>query len=116
MIWQGDQCVHKQQDVCSPYTILLKSNTPIILPRQSCNDFALQADNIDDERAVQEHEVSLTQIDVVKISPDGSRVAAGARDNVVYVAELDADGDLKETIRLLGHTAGTTTIKTFCRC
>lgn len=70
------------------------------------NSFSLQSDNIYDERAIQEHEISLNQIDVVKISPDGNRVAVGARDNVIYIAELDNDGDLKETIRLLGHTSG----------
>jgi WD40 repeat protein len=42
----------------------------------------------------------------VSISPDGSRVAVGARDNVIYIAELDIDGDIKDTVRLLGHTSG----------
>jgi len=47
-----------------------------------------QSDNIDDERAVQEHEISLTQIDCVSIAPEGNRVAVGAHDNNIYIAEL----------------------------
>ena len=76
------------------------------LLRQSLSLF--QSENIDEERAVQEHEISLNKINVVKISPDGNKVAVGASDNVIYVADLDTDGDIKETIRLLGHTSGVT--------
>ena len=65
-----------------------------------------QSENIDDERSVQEHEISLNRINVVKISPDGNKVAIGASDNIIYIADLDNDGDIKETIRLLGHTSG----------
>jgi WD40 repeat protein len=72
------------------------------------NECVFQSDNVDDERAVQEHELSLTQIDCVAIAPEGNRVAVGAHDNNIYIAELDTEGDIKETVRLLGHTSSVT--------